>query len=183
MTVSRVKKSFTNIPQTFKEVADFIKEIATAQRAINVAKKKAKKQIDAIKADLEKELLVLKNERDTYFNALFAFAKPRQAELTRDARSVALPTGTFGWRWTPPAVVFNTDKTEAEMVKYLEQKGLQQYVRVLKEVNREQLLKDKPKLKLISYEQREEFFAKPKLKRGEGSAEELRTEAIDVVKG
>lgn len=178
--VHRIKKAFTNIPATLSEVASFITAIAEKQRAINTKKREAKKKVDAINATLADEVKVLKTERDTFFNALFAFAQPRKEEFTEVARSIKLETGTFGWRWTPPAVVVDEDMTDMDVIKVLEKKGQQKYIRIVKELDREALLRDRPEVKFVSYEQREEFFAKPKLLKAEGTAEELTTEAIDV---
>lgn len=179
MSVNRVKKAFTNIPATLVEVTGFIIAIAEKQRAINEAKRNAKKKIELINLELNARVAVLKCDRDTFFNALFAFAQPRKAELTKDARSVSMEAGTFGWRWTPPSIVFKYNMSEESMIAYLEEHGYKDYVRVVKEVNREALLRDRPEIARIIYEQREEFFAKPKLLRAEGSAEELRTAVID----
>lgn len=179
--VSRLKKAFTNIPATLSEVASFITAIAEKQRAINTKKREAKKKVEAINKELAAEVKVLKNERDTFFNALFAFAQPRKEEFTEFARSIKLETGTFGWRWTPPAVALDEGVTDADVIRLLEKKGLGKYVRIIKELDREAMLRDRPEVKHVSYEQREEFFAKPKLLKVEGTAEELVTEAIDVV--
>lgn len=181
-TVQRIKKAFTNIPATLQDVVGFITTIAEKQRAINTLKKEAKTKVDAINSQLTKDVAPLKLDRDTFFTALFAFAQPRKLALTATARCVVLASGTFGWRWTPPAVLIRNGLSETDVVNYLEKHDLLDYVRVVKEVNREALLRDRPVLPVIAYTQREEFFAKPALKRGEGSAEELITEAIDVAK-
>jgi phage host-nuclease inhibitor protein Gam len=179
--VNRIKKAFTNIPTKLAEAVGFITAIAEKQRAINVAKRTAKLQIDAINAELNEKVNALKTDRDTFFNALFAFAQPQKAELTNDARSIKLESGTFGWRWTTPAVVLKGNMTDEKAIQRLEKEGFSEYVRIVKQVNREALLRDRPDISFVEYEQCEEFFAKPKLLKGEGTAEELTTEAIDRV--
>lgn len=180
MTANRIKKSFTRIPETLREAGRFILEIAERQKRINEAKRDAKKKIDEINKKLAEDVSVLKLSRDTAFNALFAFAQPRKAEFTEELRTVKLPEGSFGWRWTPPAVMVRNGLSDADVIAYLKKNGLHHYVRVVEEVDREALLRVRPNLPVISYEQREEFFARPKLAKGDGSAEELtRTDAID----
>lgn len=179
--IKRLKKALTAIPASIAEAAGYLASIGEKQREINKIKREAKKQIEEINAEAKKKLGVIVKDRDAFFNALFAFAAPRKAELTRETRSQVTSTGTFGWRWTPPAVELADGKTDEDIIRSLEKRELFQYIRVVKELDREALLRDRPLISGVSYTQRDEFFAKPKMKREEGRAEELvRTEAIDV---
>lgn len=180
--IGRIKKVFTKIPESLGEVVSFIAKLAAYQREINALRREAKQKIEAINLELKQNLIMPTYRRDACFNALFAFAQPRKEALTEDARSVTLENGTFGWRFTPPAVIVTNGMSDTDLVSYFERRDLSEYVRVVKEVNREALLRDKPTLPMVRYLSREEFFAKPKLLRGEGSAEELATEAIDLAK-
>lgn len=179
MPTTRIKKSFTRIPIAVADAVKFLAGIGALQARINAAKKKAKEEHDAIKVRLDAELAPLTSERNTLFNALFAFAQPLKEALTREAKSIKLPSGVFGWRWTPPAVQLTGFASDGVLIAHLERRGLHAYVRVVKEVDREALLRDKPAIRGVEYISREEFFAKPMLEKGAGRAEEL-TEAIDV---
>ncbi|MDQ5962325.1 MAG: hypothetical protein QG653_132 [Patescibacteria group bacterium] len=178
--VNRIKKAFTNIPSSLREAGKFILEMAERQKRMNEIKREAKKKIKELSDKMEEDLKTLRSERDTFFNALFAFAEPKKEELTEELRTVKLPEGDFGWRWTPPAVVIKNGLSDADIIAYLKKIGLHHYIRVVEEVDREALLRVRPNLPVIAYEQREEFFAKPKLKKGEGSSEEItKTDTID----
>lgn len=181
--ITRIKKSFTLVPASIAEAITFLVSIGSAQRDINRVKREAKAKVEAINAEAKAEVEVLTKTRDTFFNALFAFASARKVDLTKITRSQKTAAGVFGWRWTPPYVEIAGDKSDEQIIKMLKHNGLTQYVRVIEEIDREALLRDRPKLFGVSYMQRDEFFAKPKLAKEEGRAEELtktETEAIDV---
>lgn len=187
MATTRLKKSFTAIPQSVAHAAAFLLSIGKEQKKINLAKKRAKEEIDKIKKNLEIELQPYTKERDTFFTALYAFAQRNKEELTAILRSVKTSEGTFGWRWTPPYVEVEEGGDDESIIAYLRSHGLNGYVRVKYEIDREALLRDRPDIPGISYQSREEFFAKPKLiAKTDGNAEELfkevetETEAIDV---
>ena len=179
--INRIKKSLTAIPASVSEAASYVISIGEKQREINKIKRETKAEVDRLNAQATQKIDGLKKDRDIFFVALFAFAQPRQAELTKDARSLKTYAGTFGWRWTPPAVELAEGKTDAQVIAQFEKLGLNQFVRVIKELDREAMLKDRPMVAGVSYTQRDEFFAKPKLKKEDGKAEELVkvTEAID----
>lgn len=181
--ISRIKKALTAIPASIIEATTYLISIGEKQRAINLAKHAAKKKIETITIDVKKEVEKLTKERDAFFVALFAFAAPRKVELTKKARSIKTDKGVFGWRWTTPAVDIQEGKTDEDIIALLQKKGLTKYVRVLYEIDREALLRDEPEVTGVTYTQRDEFFAKPKLAREEGRAEELvrtETETIDI---
>lgn len=186
-TVNRIKKSFTAIPENVVHAAKYLLSIGEEQKKINLAKKKAKEAIEKIKQDLETELAPLTKERDTFFTALYTFAQGKKEELTAKLRSVKTEEGVFGWRFTPPYVQVDEGGDDDSIIAYLRGNEMMQYVRVKYELDREALLRDRPEVPGVSYETREEFFAKPKLiAKVDGSAEELskeieeKTEAIDV---
>ncbi len=178
---ARIKKTLTVIPASIQEATSFLISIGEKQREINRIKRETKAAIDAMKADSEKKISALTKDRDTFFVSLFAFAAPKKTELTAVTRSQKTAAGTFGWRWTTPAVELAEGKTDADIIASLKRKGLIGYIRIVEELDREAMLRDHPEVPGVSYTQRDEFFAKPKMKKGEGSAEELvKTDAIDV---
>ncbi len=184
MATTRIKKRLTAIPASIKEAMAFLASIGAKQREINVIKRETKEEIDRLSAQAKLRIEILTKERDTFFTALFAFASPRKKELTAVTRSQKTEAGTFGWRWTTPYVKFAEGVTDDLVIKNLKAKGLKEYVRVVEEVDREALLRDRPEIDGISYEQRDEFFAKPKMAKDSGRAEELVkevTEAVDTL--
>lgn len=180
---TRIKKSFTYVPSSLAEAVTFLLSIGEKQREINRIKRETKTKVEEITSLAKKRIEGVAKERDTFFVALFTFASSKKAELTSVTRSQKTPEGNFGWRWTTPYVEVKEGKSDENIITILKEKGMTQYIRTVEELDREALLRDKPEVPGISYLQRDEFFAKPKLKKEEGSAEELvknETEAIDV---
>lgn len=180
---TRIKKSFTYVPSSLTEAVAFLFSIGEKQRLINRIKRETKIKVEEITSEAKKKVEEVVKERDTFFVALFAFASSKKADLTRITRSQKTPEGTFGWRWTTPYVEVKEGESDENIIAILKGKAMTQYIRVVEELDREALLRDRPDVPGIAYLQRDEFFAKPKLKREEGSAEELVktvTEAIDV---
>lgn len=175
--INRIKKTLTVVPASIAEAATYLRSIAEKQKEINAVKREAKKAKEAT----DKKIENLKKDRDAFFTALFAFAAPRKKELTEKKRSVKTDAGTFGWRWTTPMVELTGGRTDTQMIAEFEKLGLVQYVRVVKELDREAMLRDRVIIPGVTYTQQDEFFAKPKMKKEDGRAEELKkTEAIDV---
>lgn len=179
--IKRIKKTLTAIPASVAEAATYLVSIGEKQREINRIKRETKAKVDEVNAAANKEIADLKRDRDNFFVALFGFAAPRKKELTKDRRTVSTSAGSFGWRWTTPSVELAEGRTDQDIIATLKKLGLPQYVRVIEELDRDALLRDRPLVRGVSYTQRDEFFAKPKLAKGEGRAEELVkiTEAID----
>lgn len=180
--ITRIKKSLTAVPASIIEAASYLVSLGEKQRQINRIKRDASERVKAINAEAEGRISAIKKERDVFFTALYAFAVSKKEELTQRNRSVATASGRFGWRWTPPSVLLAKGKSEEEIITLLESSDMEKYVRVLKEIDREALLRDRPSVPGVEYTQREEFFAKPKMKKEEGRAEELvkSTEAVDL---
>ena len=179
--IKRIKKTLTAIPASIQEAATYLLSIGEKQREINKIKRETKKEVELLNSEANKKVDALKKDRDAFFVALFGYAAPRKAELTKETRSQATFAGTFGWRWTTPMVEVAEGKNDQDVIKTLKRIGLTDYIRVVEEVDREALLRDRPNVPGVSYTQRDEFFAKPKMKKEDGKAEELVkiTEAID----
>jgi phage host-nuclease inhibitor protein Gam len=179
--ITRIKKSLAYVPASLSETVTFLISIGNKQREINRVKREAKKRVEAINTDTQITVSELTKERDAFFTSLFAFSSARKEELTKVTRSQKTEAGTFGWRWTTPYVDLKEGKSDQDIIASLKRKGLTEYIRTIEEVDREALLRDRPEVPGVSYSQRDEFFAKPKLAKEDGRAEELvKTEAIDV---
>ncbi len=161
-SVNRIKKTNTQVPKNLKEVNSLLGKIGNTQDEINELEKELKVKIDKLKASAAKKISPLIVRRDNQINSLFAFASPRKAELTEKVRSIVLGFGTFGWRLTTPRV--EVTGTDEEMIATLEKTGYEDYVRIIKEIDRQELLLDRPIVKGISYVQSDEFFVIPKQK-------------------
>ena len=181
-TTTRIKKAFTAVPTSIASAVAYIASIGDKQREINKINREAKASAEAIYATAKAKVAKLEGERRTFFDALYAFAVSKKDELdTSVRRSHKTLAGVFGWRWTTPAVVIDEGLSDADIIKMLEAEELPQYIRIIKEVDREALLRDRPEVAGISYEQHDEFFVKPKLGKEDGRAVELtKTEQLDV---
>lgn len=182
--IVRLKKSLTAVPQSILSAAGYLASIGETQRKINALRRTAKEETDRIERELKASLAPLTKERDVFFTALYTFAQANVRELTAKMRSVRTLAGVFGWRWTPPYVELCEGLTDEQVIEQLRKNGLERFIRVKYELNRELMLEERPNIPGVSYVQREEFFAKPKLLKADGRASELskqiETEAIDV---
>jgi phage host-nuclease inhibitor protein Gam len=160
--VTRIKKSQTSVPVSLFQADALLAKLGQTQDAINEVEKDLAKKIAEIKAKAAKKLRPLTVERSNQINALFTFANPRKAELTREVRSTVLGNGTFGWRWTTPRV--ELAKSDAETIDFLKYIKEVSFIRVVEEVDRQALLAERPVIAGISYVQDDEFFVVPKQK-------------------
>ncbi len=158
-TIARIKKTDTVIPTNLNEANALLCNLGGLQDEINAIEKELKEKIAELKKETAKKLKPILTKRDNAVNALFAFAQPRQAYLTKDARSITLQCGTFGWRLTPPRVELTFP--EEELISALKGKKKAKFVRVKKTLNRARLLEEKPHIEGISYVQNDEFFVVP----------------------
>lgn len=159
-TVTRIKKTQTSVPSSLNQADALLAKIGRTQNAINEIEENLQAKINALKAEAEKKLRPLNLERTSDIDALFAFANSRKARLTREARSVVLENGVFGWRWTTPRV--ETSGSDRETIAWLKETGNEKFVRIVEEVDRQALLAEKPVILGISYVQDDEFFVTPK---------------------
>ena len=151
----RIKKSLTEIPATLTAVASYVRSIAQKQMTINKLKSETAAKVKKINDETKTKVDELSLERDSFFNAIFAFAKPKQSELTEKARTVKLVTGEFGWRWTTPKVDTEKTLTDAVLIARLQANPeTEKYVRVIYEIDREAMLRDKPVVVGVAYRSR-----------------------------
>jgi len=160
--VNRIKKTHTVVPSSIDQAEALLFQIGQTQDEINEVEKDLAKKIADLKAEAAKKLAPLTLERDNQVNALFAFANPQKAELTRETRSVVLASGVFGWRWTTPRV--ELEKSDVETIAMLKETGNNAFVRVIEEVDRQKLLSERPIIPGIRFLQDDEFFITPKQK-------------------
>lgn len=179
--IARIKKTLSYVPASLTEAMTFLTSIGMKQREINRVKREAKQKVEKINNDAKDSVKKLTKERDAFFNSLFSFASSRKEELTKVNRSQKGEAGTFGWRWTTPYVDIREGLSDQDIIENLKKTGQIAYIRIVEELDREAMLRDRPTVSGVSYTQRDEFFAKPKLAQEDGRAEELvKTEAVDV---
>lgn len=86
--------------------------------------------------------------------------KNRKAILTNGKKSLVVPGGEFGWRLPPTKVSYGRGGAK-QAVANLQSLKLTQYLRVVVQVDREALLRDRPEVPGVRYSQKEAFYVKP----------------------
>ena len=172
-TATRVKKTNILVPASLAEANLLLGQIGVTQNGINEIEKKLKDEIAKLESEAEKKIRSLEIARNNQVDALFSFANSRRPQLTMKAKSVALGTGSFGWRMSTLRVKINKD--DEEMIKYLKKIGKCRYIRIKEEIDRQALLAEKPKIPGIDYVQNDEFFVVPRT----GKRSKTITKAID----
>ena len=160
---TRIKKSVIPVPKDLDEAINFLSIIAEEQRKIDAKKMEMNSGIDRLKEQAIAEIKPREEKIEQLFDGLFSFAEANRDKLTEDGKkkTVAVPTGSFGWRMTPPSV--SISKAE-EVVKRLKSLKLERFIRIKEEVDKEAMLKEQEMAKTVSgvtISQHEEFFAKP----------------------
>ena len=157
------KRAVVAVPKNLDEAARFLAQIGKEQRAtdeiklgLNAAVDKLK--VEAMAADEPHQEKVLQ-----LVEGLFAFAEAHRDELTDGGKrkTVEVPTGTFGWRMTPPSVKLRDVESILESLKSLK---LKRFIRTKEEIDKEAMLKEPETAKTVkgvSIGQHEEFVAKP----------------------
>ncbi len=157
------KKVVIAVPKSLDEAAQFLTQIGEEQRATNEIQSGLNTAVDKLKTQAMAEDKPHQERISQLVEGLFAYAEAHRDELT-DAgkrKTVEVPTGTFGWRMTPPAVSLRDVKSILESLKSL---NLKRFIRTKEEIDKEAMLKEPEvanTVKGVSISQHEEFVAKP----------------------
>lgn len=159
-TKNRFKKTQAELPVTISDAEEVVRQIGQLQFQINEIESKAKAQILIIQTEAKKALGDLINDQSNAVTALYAFATKNRNVLAPTAKTITCLAGTFGWRTNTPTVVLSL--TEAQVIELLKKSRRKKYIRIKESLDKEQLLVDRPRVAGVRYEQKEEFFVKPK---------------------
>ena len=176
-TTTRVKRSTTDTPQNLEQTDRFVGLLGNEQARLDALELEAEAEIRQIRENLRKESEPVRKRRNNLMTGIFTFASANKATLifVEGKKTVELTNGTITWRWTPPAVSVENDE---EMIANLKRRGLDEYVRVKEELDRQKLLadrKDLPRVAGLAFTQKEEFVVKP-----HASTEVAKTRTITV---
>lgn len=159
-----IKKQVIKVPKDQSQLAEFLSTIGEAQREIEKVESNLNDKIEKLKTEALEKTKPYEDIITEISEGIYIFAQSHRPELTEDLKkkTVEFVTGTLRWQMTPPAVNI---KDEKKAVQELEEQGLEEFIRTIKEVNKEAILR-KPKsivgLKNISMrKQYEEFIIKP----------------------
>jgi phage host-nuclease inhibitor protein Gam len=158
-----VKHAVVPVPRTLEETAEFVARIGKAQREMSQIQNSVTEKVEKLKAKAMADSQPLEEEVSRLVEGIFAFAESRRDKLTDGGKrkTVELPTGTFGWRWTPPSVLIRNTES---VLKNLKSLGLQRFIRTKPEIDKEAMLKEQEVAKTVkgvSISQHEEFAVKP----------------------
>src|SRR3989344_4969395 len=135
-TMTRIKKSDSHVPTSVEELDRWVGLIGTAQSQIDTLETAAEGEIRAIRERLRRETKKAREGRNSLMTGIFTFASANRARLTGDGKTVRLTNGSISWRWTPPALAVDDDAAFPEL---LHRRGLDEFIRLKEEVNREAL--------------------------------------------
>jgi len=137
----KLKKVVIAVPKNLNEAAQFLAEIGQEQRATDKIQSGLNAKVDELKIQAMADDEPHQKKVSQLVEGLFAFAEAHRDELTDGGKrkTVEVPTGTFGWRMTPPAVSLRDVKSILKSLKAL---NLQRFIRPQEEVNKEAMLKE-----------------------------------------
>lgn len=149
MKKSKTKGANTPVPQSREEAAQFIHEIGMLQRQVARVEADMNDEIAAAKNRAEKATLGVRDTIDHLTEGLRTWCEANRATLTdNNKRKFAdLGTGKIEWRLAPPKV---TLRKVDDVIKRIKTLGLKQFLRESVEVDKEAMLKDPEKARLIT---------------------------------
>ena len=158
-----LKKAVIPVPRDLSEAVWFLAEIGKEQRVIDKIQLDINARVEELKVKAINDAKPRQNRISQLMEGLFAYAEANRDELTENGKikTIKMPTGVFGWRMTPPAVFLRNVKSIIANLKLL---GLEQFIRIKEEIDKEAMLKEPEvakKIKGVSISQYEEFVVKP----------------------
>ncbi|MBM3250822.1 MAG: host-nuclease inhibitor protein Gam [Candidatus Nealsonbacteria bacterium] len=159
----QIKHPVTPVPKSLEEATKFLRQIGEEQRATIAIQSTLNARVEELKAKAMSDAGPHQKRISELVEGLFAFAETNRNELTEGnkRKTVEVPTGTFGWRMTPPAVSLRDVKAVLENLKKLD---LTRFIRIKEEVDKEAMLREPEvaeKVRGVSIGQYEEFIVKP----------------------
>ena len=157
------KRAVVAVPKSLDEAAQFLAQIGKEQRATDEIESGLNAAVDKLKAKAMADGEPHQEKVSQLVEGLFAYAEAHRDELTNHGKrkTVEVPTGTFGWRMTPPAVTLRGIEQILGSLKSLK---LGRFIRTQEEVDKEAMLKEPEvaeTVKGVSISQHEDFVAKP----------------------
>lgn len=157
------KKTVIAVPKSLDEAAEFLRQIGEKQRDIDTIKSGLNVKVDKLKDEAMANAKPHQDKVSKLVEGLFAYAESHRDELTDGGKrkTVEVPTGTFGWRMTPPSVSLRDVES---ILKSLKSLALQRFIRIKEQVDKEAMLREPETAKTVkgvSISQHEEFVAKP----------------------
>lgn len=169
-----------SVPKNLDEAAAFVAAIGAERREVARIEAELNDQLTTLREQADGRAGTHKRRIEELFKGLQIWAEANRHVLCADgSKTKWLPTGMLAWRMTPPKV---TLRDVAKVLATLQRMGLDEYVRIKAEVDKEAIL-SKPgvaeRVPGITISQREEFIVEP----AEDTIETPKTKATQEVAG
>lgn len=153
--------SLAVVPSSLTEANTIMVQIGECQRALLAITTKLEADVASLRAVANLEAGPLETKIKSLTASLKAYANAHRPTLLQgEKKSVVLPGGEFGWRLPPYKVTFSRGG-EAKAKQTITELGLEQYLRIITEVDKEALLKERTVIPGVKYSQVEQFYVKP----------------------
>lgn len=158
-----IKLPVSIVPKDLGELSDWLLQIAEEQRYVDIINLELNKAVDELKKNATDDVRIHQEKITQNVDGIYSYAQSHRDELTKggERKTVELPGGILKWRFTPSKVTLVKVKLVLENLKKL---GLERFIRVKEEVNKEDLSKEIELAKTIqgiSITQSEEFVIIP----------------------
>jgi len=142
-------KAIARVPQTREDAVWAIGRIGTLRREIEQQKAFAAEAIRLAGEKFETDIAGLASELAEHEQGVQTFCEARRLELTREGKVKYhdFGTGRVGWKLRPPSVSVRAVETVIEACKKV---GFLQFVRTKEEVNKDAMLSEPDKARLIA---------------------------------
>lgn len=149
------------VPTSLAEANALINTLGEKERALAAIADDLEAKVAALREAANVAAAPLEAEAKRLLTSIKIYATAERANLLPTGKkSLVLPAGEIGWRTTPGKVTFGKGGEEKAKETILKL-GLSEYLREVITVDKEALLKDRPKIAGISYTQTEQFYVKP----------------------
>ncbi len=128
--------------QNAQDASDLIKVLGEKRREIMRIEAAMNDEIAEIKLAHEEQAAPLNREVAEIIDSVQAWAEVNRDELTNDGKvkTVKLMSGEFNWRSRPPKVSL---RGKPKIIQALKDLGLQRFLRITEDVDKEALLKER----------------------------------------
>ena len=156
------RTTLVEVPKDLREVNELVSELGVIDRLLLAEKMRVEAEIERIRRAHAEALEAVILKRADIVKAISKYAKKNRDKILPEGRkSLELTSGTIGWRYGPWKVAVSGD--EDRLISWLEASERKEYLRYLVELDREQLLADRPTdIPRLRFEQKERFFIEPK---------------------
>ncbi|WP_048797091.1 MULTISPECIES: host-nuclease inhibitor Gam family protein [Serratia] len=145
----KLKNVAANAPQSKEEASLHIRKLGDAKREAERLETRMNDEIGAITEKYMPQIETLKKEVATLFKGIQAWCEANKDELTKGgkAKTANLTTGSVSWRFNPASCSVRNVEDVLEM---LHKMGLERFIRVKEEVNKDAVLADPAAVKGIA---------------------------------